>query len=230
MRRGSEWASLWWKALVHPGAAGELVLGDDARARRLVPALLASIFSLYAVYGVSMGLYRGLLPAMVSALKLPFLYLLTLAVCFPAFYLLNCLAGPRMRAAQCLRLLLLAVSANALALCSYAPVSYFFTLTTSQDGYAFLVLMHVAVFAVAAAVSVAAAVLVFRATARQLGGGFGPLLVFGWALTYGAVGTQMSWVLRPWIATPHADYAPLRPIDGSFVQGLWALLRNVAGP
>jgi hypothetical protein len=215
--------STWWTALVRPERAADLVLERERRVR-FTRFLAVTVAVLYAFYGVSMGLYRGLWSGLFSALKLPLLYLATLLVCFPAFYVLNCQHAQRLSARQCLRLLLIATSTNALALASFAPISLFFSLTTSRAGYAFIVLLQVVVFAAAALLSVVAIAVIFRATAASQGRRLRPALVITWAVLYAFVLSQMSWVLRPWIGTWTLDYAPFRPIGGSFIETLLDML------
>ena len=214
---------IWWKSLVHPETADELVL-EVVKPAGFNRSLVIGIAFLYAVYGLSMGLFRGTFPALVAAVKLPFLFLLTQVICFPLFYVLNCLMGPRLKINHCLRLLLLATSANAIALASYAPISYFFTLTTSKMGYHFLVLMHVAVFAVAGMLSIIVITLVVRSTASRLKYRIRPAFIIAWSTLYAFIGTQMAWVLRPWIGTWTVPYAPFRPLEGSFIESVIKLL------
>ncbi|MCX7719045.1 MAG: hypothetical protein N2111_11690 [Candidatus Sumerlaeaceae bacterium] len=218
--------AVWWEALVTPDEAARLVVEPDA-GRGLSRFLTVVIALLYALYGAGMGLFRGAFPAAVSAAKLPMLYLLSLAVALPAFYVLNCLAGPRLGLRGVSRLLLLAVSANAAALASYAPVAWFFALTTGRAEYEFIVLMHVVVFAVSGILSILVIGVVFRATARRLGMRFRPAFLFGWAALYGVVGSQMSWVLRPWIGSYEVPYTVLRSIEGSFFESVFQLIRSV---
>jgi len=215
----------WWEALVSPECAGRLVLETSDRPG-FNRFLVTGIILLYMFYGLSMGLFRGGVPAVVSGLKLPFLYLLTLIVCFPALYLSNCLHGPRLNLRQCSRLLLIAVSANAVALSSYAPFSVFFTLTTSRSGYGFLVLMHVVVFGLSGMASVVVISMIFRATAVAMGHRLGARFVMMWAILYAFVGTQMSWALRPWVGSWSGPYAPFRPLGGSFIEAVWRLLAS----
>lgn len=223
MKRWDDSIRIWWKSLVHPETADKLVLEDEGPPG-FNRFLLFGIACSYAVYGLSMGLFRGAVPALVAAVKLPFLFLFTQVICFPFFHVLNCLMGPRMKIAHCYRLLLLATSANAIALASYAPISYFFTLTTSKMGYHFLVLMHVAVFTVAGALSIVVIALVVRSTALRLRYRIRRAFILAWSLLYVFVGTQMAWVLRPWIGTWTVPYAPFRPLEGSFIESVVRLL------
>ncbi|MCE5230941.1 hypothetical protein LLG95_15290 [bacterium] len=214
----------WWTALVNPDLGGELVVGDTGAAG-FERFLIGLIVSLYAFYGVSMGLFRAeWLPPVVSAVKMPMLYMFSLAVCFYPLYVLNVLFGPQLRPGQCLRLLLLAISANAAAVASYAPLSIFFTITTSRQGYSFLILMHVAVLALAAMASLIVIGVVFRATARRAGRPIGFKFMLAWGMLYAFVGTQMSWLLRPWLGSWSGPYEVLRPRGGSFIEAVWALL------
>jgi hypothetical protein len=215
--------AIWWDSLTHPERAARLVLEPTPRPG-FDRALFGGVVFLYMLYGLSMGLFRGWGASCVSAAKLPFLFILTISVCLPPFYTLNCLDGPRLTLRQSLRLLLLATSANALALASYMPVSVFFTLTTSYQGYSFLVLMHVAVFALAALASLAVVTLIFRATAAERGRRLRPRLVLSWGILYAFVGTQMSWMLRPWIGSRSAPYTLFRPRGGSFIEAVWTML------
>ena len=50
-----------------------------------------------------------------------------------------------------------------------------------------------------------------------------------WALVFGLVGMQMSWVLRPFIGTPDAPFAWFRPRSSSFFEAVIALLRHMFG-
>jgi len=218
-----EYISTWWGAVVRPEDAADVVLRPERRAR-FTQFLTIAVAVLYALYGMSMGVYRGPASVLFSALKLPLLYLATLTVCYPIFYVLNCLYDQRLSGAQCRRLLLVATSTNALALASFAPVSVFFSLTTSKAGYTFMVLLNVGVFAVAALLSVVAIGLIFRATAASQGRRLRPSLVVTWATLYAFVLSQMSWVLRPWIGTWTLPYRPFRAISGSFIETIVRML------
>ncbi|MFO1491030.1 MAG: hypothetical protein U1F77_18570 [Kiritimatiellia bacterium] len=116
------WLTVWWKTLTNPGAAAELFStgAEPGFARRT--ALFSAVA--YGVYGLTMGSFRGVFPAVMSGLKLPWLFLFSLGISLPALYVLNILFGPRLDLRSCLRLLTLAVSVNAMALASYARSAF----------------------------------------------------------------------------------------------------------
>ena len=222
----------WWNTLARPRTAAGVLLERSSHFT-LERQILLFIFAFYAAYGVSMGLYRselglgtwaGFAPVFFSALKLPLLFLLTLVVCFPGFYVLNCLAGPRLHARGVMRLVLLGLGANAVAIGSFVPVAMFFTLTTTRDSYVFLVLLHVAAFAAAGAMSVVVIGLMFRGAATALGARLSLGFIGGWCIVYFFVTSQMSWVLRPWLGSWDVPYTPLRPIESSFFEAIWRLI------
>jgi len=213
----------WWRALTDPRHASRIVLDEDRQPGFIRFVVIGTVI-LYAAYGFSMGLFRGFVPGLISAMKMPMLYLLTLCVCFPVFYVLNCMTGPGLKLEQAIRLLVIAVSANAVAISSYTPLSLFFTLTTSKAGYPFMIIMHVLVLGLAGLVSLVVIILNFRATATAMNKSVRPFLVVTWGAIYGLAGTQMAWVLRPMIGTWSAPYTAFRSIEGSFIERIWQLI------
>jgi hypothetical protein len=221
----SRYASIWWNALVHPEQSGRLVIGTEAGAR-FDWFILAASAVLYAFYGLSMGLFHSFASGLVSCVKMPFLFLLSLAVCFYPLYVLNCVLGPRLSVRQTVRLLLVAISANAAALGSYGPVSLFFTLTAFDKDYHFLIIMHVVVFGFAGIASLFVIALAFRAAAAELRKPLRPVFIIAWGLLYAFVGTQMSWVLRPWVGCKGVPYTFFRTVGGSFIEAVWRVMHN----
>lgn len=216
----------WWDALVRPDKAAGVVL-EFREHRGLNITLVALIAFLYASYGLTMGIYRGYYPGLVSFFKLPFLYLFTLSCCAPYIYVINSTIGPRLSAKACVRLLLIGLSANAVALASYGPFSFLFAFTTSTDpssGYRFLILMHVAVFGLAGLASIVVIGAVFRAVSKRQQRPLTYQFIVAFAVLYALVGTQMAWTLRPWVGSWEMEYQPFRPIEGSFVQAVYRLL------
>ncbi|MBI4556672.1 MAG: actin-binding WH2 domain-containing protein [Candidatus Hydrogenedentes bacterium] len=225
MQRWMDYSALWWQAMVRPSASASLVL--ESTGKTGFNAFLVGFGALlYAFYGASMGLFTGWYPAVVSGLKLPALYLFTVLIGFPSFYVINCIGGPRLRFGPTFRLLLIAVSANAVVLASYAPLAYFFTLTTSRHGYQFLVVMHAAVLAASGAVSLVVGLVLCRAAGGTIGQHVRASIFASWGVLYAVIGAQMAWTLRPWIGSPQLPYTPVRSIEGSFFDVIWNLVNQ----
>lgn len=227
MAQVASYAGTWWRALTAQDSAGEVVHGNVDRG--FDAFLLCVIFACYAFYGASMGLFAGITPALVSALKFPLLHLLTIGVCLTPFYVVLALSGCPIGLRGGIRLLLLLASANAIAVASYVPISAFYGLTTSAQGYAFLVLMHVFVLACSGAASLAVNAFVIRGTSRSMGRPLRPAALGVWVVLYGVVGAHMAWTLRPWLNKPSLEYEPIRPIGGSFPGAVMEHLSSYMG-
>ena len=134
--------------------------GDLARGTVDVPVgALAVVIALLAMaYGVCMGvfalvarwgtprLHDGLLQVASSAVKVPALLVLTLAVTGPSLYVFNALLGSRLTLGALLRLLTASVGVLAALLASFGTILVFFSLST--ESYSFIVLLNVALFAI----------------------------------------------------------------------------------
>jgi hypothetical protein len=109
--------------------------------------LLTSAISL-AVYGAVLGASNGWLQALVSTVKLPLLFLATLAICLPTLYLFNLVFGARLSVLQTCALIMVAITVTAVLTFAFAPISLFFLITARS--YAFFKLLNVAILALTA--------------------------------------------------------------------------------
>ena len=136
---------------------------DDAALRDNAQALPARLFVpaavvLGAIYGFFMAWYAianremdaAAQQALASMVKLPMLFLLTLAVTFPSLYVFNALVGCRLGLKPTLRLLVSAIVVNLAVSASMGPISGFFALSTKS--YPFMVVLNVALLAVGGAI------------------------------------------------------------------------------
>src|SRR5512135_819665 len=75
-------------------------LSSDERIGRRIVRMALLFTGLTFFYGIIMGCYSGLLQALTAGVKVPVMFFLSLAVCFPAFFLLQFILGSRLRLAQ----------------------------------------------------------------------------------------------------------------------------------
>lgn len=122
----------------------------DVSGRRLliVNVILGMISGLcvsaFALFNREVPEYRQPLAA---AVKVPALFLLTLAVTFPSLYVFNALVGSRLRVITLGRLMMASLGVTLAVLASFGPIVAFFSVTTTS--YPFMLLLNVAVFAMA---------------------------------------------------------------------------------
>ena len=125
------------------------VVEDRGLSRLTVQMLLSSVVSL-AVYGAVLGSFHSVLMALTSAVKLPLLFLVTLAICLPTLYLFNLVFGARLSIRQSLALVMVALTVTAMLALAFAPISLFFLITAPD--YSFFKLLNVAILGLSALV------------------------------------------------------------------------------
>ena len=161
-----------------------------------------------ALYGFTMGLGHSLAQALSSAIKVFLLFALTLAICLSTLHFIGLLFGSRIKLQQTLTVLLGGVSLTGILLGAFAPISLFFLL--SNASYEFLLLLHVAIFACCGTAGL-------LSIKRNMGtitdlvvdddsakadvddAGQSTALLNIWFLLYMFIGSQMSYLLSPFV-------------------------------
>lgn len=185
--------------------------------QKAVTLSLVSLFS-FMVYGFMVGLAKEPLQALSAAVKVPILFLSTMAFCLPALYFFSLtLLGTPLRFMQVLTVVLSGISVSAFLLLGLAPITLFFVLTSTN--YEFFQLLAVAFVGVSAWLGVyflwRGMTLVETARSDALNA-VGKRILFVWILLYGFVGTQMTWRLSPFIGKPEDPFYLIRPSRDNF--------------
>jgi hypothetical protein len=145
----------WWKDL------DRILRGDATRPASLgrgtidvpVGGLTVVLVVLGMFYGMCMGCFAlfktggpSYLQLVATTLKVPALFILTLAITLPSLYVFNALVGSRLALDAVLRLLVASLAVTMAVLASLGPIVSFFSLSTTS--YPFMILVNVVVFAV----------------------------------------------------------------------------------
>lgn len=121
---------------------------DDIRrnikVERKSVSLLISSCIFFAIYGAIIGSSSSWMQMIASAIKLPALYLLTLAICLPTLFFFDVLFGSRLKFGQYVALLMTAMATISVLLFSFAPITLFFLI--SVHDYTFFQLLNVGIF------------------------------------------------------------------------------------
>jgi hypothetical protein len=190
-----------------------------------------------AGYGAIIGSHKSLLQALASSVKLPVLFLLTLAICLPTLYVFNLLCGGRLSARQALATALTAITVTSNLTLAFAPITLFFMITAQS--YAFFVLLNVVILALTGGIGLHFMVQGIRslnatmqtnetlATAldqesptSQPSHPVNTTLLNVWLLLYGFVGTQLGWTLSPFFGDPDMPFILFREIESNFYIGV----------
>ena len=193
---------------------GEVVEGVQVP-RKLAYALW-TLLGLSAFYGAAAGAYASTAQAVSTALKLPFLFLATLAICFPGFFVVQVLVGSRLRLSQVLALVLGALSLTAILLAAVVPITLFFLFTGA--GYYFLTMLHVIIVLGAGFVGMAALHegLAFACEKRGVYPKKAMTIMKFWAVLFAFVGIQMAWNLQPFVGDRGRPFQLFRHNEGNF--------------
>lgn len=196
------------------GYFAEIARGQELSCK-IADLLTVTIFGL-AVFGFVAGLSgRDIVQAFVSTVKLPFLFLASGVICLPTLYYFSVLFGSRLRFLQTITLILTAQTVTAILSLGFAPISLLFWLSGSES--LFLVALHAAMLGLAAGLGLIFLVqgalyiqetqppdkITFFTWAWMfVKGAFRSLVLTGWMIVYGLVGTQLSYTLRPFFGVP----------------------------
>jgi len=174
--------------------------------------------------GSSMLMWAKLSMLIVTAVKVPVLFLFTLAIVLPPIYVSNAFVGARFSFRQMLASLLASVAVTTTILASMATVAFFFAVTSRS--YDFIKLLHVLfyIYAGLAGLSYLVRQMKLMLAGR---GGFSRRLFILWLALYMFVGTQLAWVLRPFVGSPGMQFQVFRPRVGNFYESVLKSLGNV---
>jgi hypothetical protein len=204
-------------------------ISKGIRIENKIIALLISSSAFFALYGAIIGSFSGGLQIVASAIKVPALYLITLAVCLPTLYFFEVISGSRRSFGQYLALLLASMSIIGVMLFSFAPITLFFRL--SINDYQFFKLLNVLVFTITGLIGVN----VFYRSLLYINDKDSETpnnrtaMIRGWLVLYGFVGSQLGWTLRPFFGNPDSPFELFRPLESNFYFHLLKVISGTLG-
>jgi hypothetical protein len=187
------------------------------------------------LYGAAMGLWRDPLQALYTAIKFPLIILLTALSNALLNGMLAPLLGLNISFRQSLLAVLMSFTIVAIVLGAFSPLMLFLVWNTppisqqelASSSHSFILLMQVVVISFAGIVANLRLVQLLR----QLSGSqqVARKILFAWLAGNLFLGSQLSWILRPFIGAPHLPIQFLRPnaFQGSFYETVFNSLRNL---
>src|SRR5262249_23988367 len=125
-------------------------IGEERDLGKLTRQMLYSSVVALACYGAVLGASNSVLQSLLSAVKLPLLFLMTLAICLPTLYLFNLVFGARLQVRQALALVMVTITVTSVLSLAFAPISLFFLITAFR--YSFYKILNVAILTLTALV------------------------------------------------------------------------------
>jgi hypothetical protein len=190
------------------------------QARKLIISQIITICVLTFLYGVVMGSYHSLLQSFVAGMKVTFLFLCAILICFPSFFVIQQVLGSRMTLGQMMIIVLSGfVLTSAIAL-SFSPIVILFQITGGN--YHFLQLLHVAIFIFSGIFGMRLMVeaLKFACEKRDIYPRIGVTVFRIWIIILAFVGIQLAWNLRPFLCNKDEEFKLFRKYEGNFYTAI----------
>ena len=185
------------------------------------------------LYGGAMGYWRGPLQAFYTAIKFPLIILLTTLGNGLLNGMLAPLLGLNIGFRQSLQAVLMSFMISAAILGSFSPLIFFLVWNAppmsnhGSWGYDFIQLTHVAVIAFAGM----AANLRLTQLLRRLSGSVrvSHRVLLAWLAGNLLLGSQLSWILRPFIGSPVLPVQFLRStaFSGNFYESVFQTIKSL---
>lgn len=184
-------------------------------ARDHLATLIATTILCGALYGAVLGSWHGARLAIYVAIKVPLLLLSTAAITALFNQIIAALLGMHLRPAKTFALTLVPLAIASIVAASLAPVVWFFTHTlpdpspTQRTLHNVLYLVHVAVIA---AGGITGTTSLRRALTIACDGNLrmARAVRLAWVFSYGFVGGEIGWILRPFVGSVYLPVVFLR--------------------
>lgn len=180
--------------------------------------LLICVFAF--LYGMVMGSYHSFIQSVVTGLKVIILFLSTVIICFPSFFIIQQVLGSKMSFRQMIVIVLSGVVLTATIALSFAPIVVVFQLTGGN--YHFLQLLHVAIFIFAGVFGMRLMVdaLKYACENKSIYPQIGVTVFRIWIIILAFVGIQLAWNLRPFLCEKHEEFKFFRKYEGNFYTAI----------
>ncbi|MEZ4805175.1 MAG: hypothetical protein R2852_06760 [Bacteroidia bacterium] len=196
--------------LKHRESSVKQLLQSEVEFKSLLHMFLLSL-CLYSLYGFIIGYSQNVLQAISSALKLPVLFYLCTLICFPTLYFFLSFLGVKQNFKQILAFMVFCNTFISFVLTAFAPVSFFFLITSYQ--YTLFKLINLIIFSVAGLTGIYLFYREIYGIILELKAHFGYqkqkkgiLFLRLWAIMYAIIGLQLSFTLSPFFGLPNTPF------------------------
>ena len=198
------------------------------QSNRLIVNQLLIICCFAFFYGVVMGSSHSLLQSVVAGLKVIVLFLSTVIICFPSFFIIQQVLGSKMSFRQMIVIVLSGVVLTATIALSFAPIVVVFQVTGGN--YHFLQLLHVGIFVFAGVFGMRLMVdaLKFACEDKNIYPQVGVTVFRIWIIILAFVGIQLAWNLRPFLCEKNEEFKIFRKYEGNFYTAVVYSIEQLA--
>ena len=193
---------------------------NKQQSNRLIFNQILLICGFAFLYGMVMGSYHSFLQSVVTGLKVIVLFLSTVIICFPSFFIIQQVLGSKMSFRQMIVIVLSGVVLTATIALSFAPIVVVFQVTGGN--YHFLQLLHVAIFIFAGIFGMRLMVdaLKYACDNQGIYPQIGVTVFRIWIIILAFVGIQLAWNLRPFLCEKQEEFKLFRKYEGNFYTAI----------
>lgn len=193
---------------------------NKEQSKRLIlnQVLIICVFTF--LYGIVMGSYYSFLQSLVAGLKVTFLFLSAIIVCFPSFFIIQQVLGSKMTLRQMIIIILSGFVLTTSIALSFTPIVILFQVTGGN--YHFLQLLHVGIFIFSGIFGMRLMVeaLKFACEKKDIYPHIGVAVFRIWIIILAFVGIQIAWNLRPFLCNKTEDFKLFRKYEGNFYTAI----------
>jgi len=193
---------------------------NNVQSRKMIINQLLVICIFTFLVGMVMGSYHSLLQSVIAGCKVTFLFLCTLLICFPSFFVIQQVLGSKMTLKQMMFIVLSGFVLTAAIALSFAPIVFLFQVTGGN--YHFLQLLHVAIFIFSGIFGMKLMVeaLKYACEKRDIYPNIGVTVFRIWIIILAFVGIQLAWNLRPFLSNKDEEFKLFRKYEGNFYTAI----------
>ncbi len=200
------------------------------QSNRLIFNQLLLICGFAFLYGMVMGSYHSFLQSVVTGVKVIVLFLSTVIICFPSFFIIQQVLGSKMSFRQMIVIVLSGVVLTATIALSFAPIVIVFQITGGN--YHFLQLLHVSIFVFAGVFGMRLMVdaLKYACENKSIYPQIGVTVFRIWIIILAFVGIQLAWNLRPFLCEKNEEFKFFRKYEGNFYTAIVYSVEQLVSP
>ncbi len=192
--------------------------------------LILLFIGLTFLYGLIMGCYSGVAQALTAGIKVPVLFLLSLIICFPAFFVIQYILGSKMKLSHMSIIILSGYVLTGAIMVSFTPIIILFVLTGGN--YYFLQLLHIAIFTVGGIFGMKTVLdaLKYSCEQKNIYPKTGVEVFRFWVIILAFVGIQLAWNMQPFLAEKTQGYALFKKYKGNFYTAVIYSIQQLTNP
>lgn len=188
------------------------------------------IISLLFVYGCFLGIYHGLYQSVSAGIKLFVLFLLSLIICFPTFYVIQIIIGSRIKLINLVAMILSGSLLSCWILVAFIPIVVFFMITGGN--YYFMQLLHIVVMAFASyfGMKLIVEALKYSCETENIYPRTGVTIFRLSVVIFLFVSIQLGWNLRPFMSKKTESFQLFRQYEGNFYTAILYSFDKIINP